>query len=377
MQKLSKTTTNSNVRCHIRGDHMHSWYDIVQMMKTWVDNNIFDLPPLHEISEFLGYSYCYATKKFHQIEGISFQEYVTFHKLQQAALDLYTTKERILDISIRYGYSSQESFTRAFIKVFGITPATYRKMHKPTIQAEKCKLLINKQNQNENGGIKMKLYVKQMYDWNFYAYFAEDVDEKYWDYFKDSLWWQIGNNFVKQYADVKDFEYCAQNFTKYGEIAIKQQLKLLPTPWKKSLDLLIVEMEKLNVDWYIHGSTAMALWNINVSPKNIDICIPNYSDFDKVRNHFYKSAYQPFERCENWVASGLGYVFLEAAIEFSFGNKELEPYDMSTLHQVNYNGKHIYISNLHMLKRDNEHLNRPERVSLIERKMEKLLSENT
>ena len=58
----------------------------------------------------------------------------------------------------------------------------------------------------------MKLYVKQMYDWNYYACYAEDVDEKYWNYFKTELWWQLGNGFIKTYDNVEGFEYCAKNF---------------------------------------------------------------------------------------------------------------------------------------------------------------------
>lgn len=83
----------------------------------------------------------------------------------------------------------------------------------------------------------MKIYVKQMYDWNYYAYFAEEVEEKYWDYFKSGLWWQIGNSFTKSFDNVQDFEYCAEDFAKYGETSIKQQLKILPAPWEKALDL--------------------------------------------------------------------------------------------------------------------------------------------
>jgi len=29
------------------------------------------------------------------------------------------------------------------------------------------------------GGMEIKVCVKQMYDWNCYAYFAEDVEQKY------------------------------------------------------------------------------------------------------------------------------------------------------------------------------------------------------
>lgn len=212
----------------------------------------------------------------------------------------------------------------------------------------------------------MKLYVKQMHDWNCYAYYAEDVDPQYWDYFQDGLWWQLGNSFIKTFDNIKDFSYCAENFAKYGEISIKQSLKLIPAPWEKALILLIPEMQKIGVDWYIHGSTAMALWGIDVVPKDVNISIPNYADFDKVRNHFYKLAIQPFERCDNWVACGLGSIFLEANIGFSFHNREAQPHDMQNYHKLMYHDKPIYLSTLEMLKQDNLHYSRPKRVELIE-----------
>jgi len=215
----------------------------------------------------------------------------------------------------------------------------------------------------------MKLYVKQMYDWNSYAYFAEDVAEEHWEYFKNSLWWQIGNSFIKQYADVENFTYCAENFAKHGETAVKQQLKMLPTPWEKALDLFIPEIEKLGVYWYVHGSAAMALWGIDVSPKDVNIIVPNSSDFDKVRNHFYRYAIKPIERCENWLMSGLGEIFMEAAVEIAFHNKELEPFNMDTLGKAAYKGAEIYLSSLEMLRQDNLNFNRPERVDAIEEKI--------
>jgi len=353
---------------------LYTWYDMIQIMKIWIDENMEEIPPLSKMAERLGYSYFYTTKKFHEIEGLSLREYIANRKIRQAAVDLYTTTEKMVDIAIRYGYSSQEAFTRAFSKVFEITPAAYRKMQKPTSSAEKSALLgISGQTKPIlfDGGKDMKLYVKQMYDWNCYAYYAEDVNEQYWEYFKSSLWWQLGNHFIKQYDNVKDFEYCAENFTKYGETAIKQQLKILPTPWEKALDLFISEIKKLNVDWYIHGSTAMALWGIDVVPKDVNIIVPNYSDFDKVRNHFYKLAITPIERCEDWLMSGGGQIFMDAAIGIWFHNKELEPYDMSKLGKVVHNGEDVYVSSLDMLKQDNENYNRPERVALISERMKR------
>ena len=215
----------------------------------------------------------------------------------------------------------------------------------------------------------MKLYVKQMCDWNCYAYYAEDVDEKYWGYFKSGYWWQIGNTFIKPYDNVADFEYCADNFTKNGELFIKQCLKMIETPWEKALDLFIAEMKGVGAPWYIHGSVALALWDIDVAPRNLDIIIPNCSDFDNVRDVFSKFAIVPIERCDNWVMSGGGDIFLEAPISIYFNNKELEPYDMNWLQKIDYKGEEIYISTLEMLKQNNEFYGRPERVKLIEERM--------
>ena len=215
----------------------------------------------------------------------------------------------------------------------------------------------------------MKLYVKQMYDWNCYAYYAEDVDRRYWSYFEKELWWQFGNGFIKVFDNVKGFSYCAEKFAKYGEISVNQMLRISPAPWKKALNFAVLEMKKVGVDYFICGSTAMALWGIEVKPRDINIVVPNYSDFDKVSEHFYKLAIQPFERCENWVASGLGRIFSEANIGFSFGNKALKPYDMHQHHQLVYNGESVYVSTLEMLKHDNKCYSRPERARLIEEKM--------
>ena len=130
--------------------------------------------------------------------------------------------------------------------------------------------------------------------------------------------------------------------------------------------MLIPEMKRLDVDWYVHGSVALALWGIYVAPKDVNIIIPNESDFDKVRKHFYQQAIKPFERCDNWIMSGLGQTFLEAVIGFSFHNKELEPFDMNKLGKVVYQGETVYVSSLEMLRQDNERFNRPERVRQIE-----------
>lgn len=216
----------------------------------------------------------------------------------------------------------------------------------------------------------MKLYSKQMCSYNCYALYAENVEPEYHDYFRGELWWQLGDGFIKTYDNVEGMAYCAENFNKYGYESIGQRLKISSCPWQGALKEFIPEMKKTGADWYIHGSTAMALWGIDVIPRNINVCVPNYDDFDRVKNHFMRLAVQPFQRCENWVASDLGSIFLKANIGFSFGNRANERFNLQSLKKCGFGGEEIYISTLEMLREDNIGYNRPERVKLIEEKMQ-------
>ena len=132
---------------------------------------------LSRLSDYSGYSPFYLSRKFHELEGISLKEYLLISKIQHAARQLIETDYRIIDIAMRHGYSSQEAFTRAFMKVYGITPWSYRKLQKPSPNSVRSRLLHSVGFTKPIGGMDMKIYVKQMYDWNYYAFFAEDVDE--------------------------------------------------------------------------------------------------------------------------------------------------------------------------------------------------------
>lgn len=59
--------------------------------------------------------------------GIPLSEYICRRRLTLAALDLQNTEERILDIAVKYGYSSSDAFSRAFGTMHGVTPSQARK----------------------------------------------------------------------------------------------------------------------------------------------------------------------------------------------------------------------------------------------------------
>jgi AraC family transcriptional regulator len=53
-------------------------------------------------------------------------EYIRRRKLTLAARDIRAENTKIIDVALKYGYESPAAFTRAFSKLFGITPSSAR-----------------------------------------------------------------------------------------------------------------------------------------------------------------------------------------------------------------------------------------------------------
>ncbi|MDE5860127.1 MAG: AraC family transcriptional regulator [Oscillospiraceae bacterium] len=88
---------------------------------------------LRTLSQKLGYSEFYVARKFKEISGINFKDYLRRRKLAFALKDIRDSKRGILDIALDYGFSTHEAFTRSFKAMYGITPCEYRKKPVPLV----------------------------------------------------------------------------------------------------------------------------------------------------------------------------------------------------------------------------------------------------
>lgn len=66
-------------------------------------------------------------KMFRYVFRIGVGDYITRRRLSKAANDLRQGEKSVLDIAMSYGYGSAEAFTRAFSRLWGVTPTAYRK----------------------------------------------------------------------------------------------------------------------------------------------------------------------------------------------------------------------------------------------------------
>lgn len=58
--------------------------------------------------------------------GYTLGEYIRLRRLSLAGAELVSSKEKVIDVALKYGYDSPDSFAKAFQKFHGITPSETR-----------------------------------------------------------------------------------------------------------------------------------------------------------------------------------------------------------------------------------------------------------
>lgn len=102
---------------------------VIETMVNWIDENITKEPTLEKMADYIGYSHYYCSSQFHEAVGRTFKQYVSERRLNYAFLEVKEPGEKLINIALKYGYSSQAAFTRAFVSNFGLTPNQCRKDH--------------------------------------------------------------------------------------------------------------------------------------------------------------------------------------------------------------------------------------------------------
>lgn len=92
----------------------------------YIEENLTGEISYETISKIAGCSVYNFQRMFTYIADKPLSEYIRNRRLTMAAFDLLNSTERIIDISLKYGYESQDSFTRAFKNFHGVLPSSVR-----------------------------------------------------------------------------------------------------------------------------------------------------------------------------------------------------------------------------------------------------------
>jgi len=104
---------------------MHAWEQI-QITVDYIEEHISEEIDIEDLSKLASLSMFYYQRLFARLVKRPVMEYVKLRRLAKASEALPDKSRRILDIALDYGFSSHETFTRAFKDAFGMTPEEYR-----------------------------------------------------------------------------------------------------------------------------------------------------------------------------------------------------------------------------------------------------------
>lgn len=103
------------------------WTSGIQAALDYVEEHLTDEIDYEMVAKQAWSSSFHFQRVFGILCGYSLGDYIRMRRLSLAAEDLTKGDERVLDVALRYGYETPESFSRAFAKFHGITPIEAKK----------------------------------------------------------------------------------------------------------------------------------------------------------------------------------------------------------------------------------------------------------
>ncbi len=103
------------------------WIERLNSAVNYIEENIKDTLNLEEVSRIACCSTYHFQRMFAYIADIPLSEYIRRRRMSLAAVDLQSGAEKVIDISLKYGYDSPTAFNRAFKSVHGISPSQAKK----------------------------------------------------------------------------------------------------------------------------------------------------------------------------------------------------------------------------------------------------------
>ncbi len=110
------------------GSHLN---EVAEAAKRYVQARVETGVVPEDAAKAANYSLKQLNRIFSLYTGMTLAEYVRWSKLAKALFEVRHGDAPLIDIALKYGYQTQEGFTRAFKDHFAVTPGDYRKSRHP------------------------------------------------------------------------------------------------------------------------------------------------------------------------------------------------------------------------------------------------------
>ena len=99
------------------------WIQEIQRAIDYVEANLTEKIDIEEVAEKAYSSSFHFQRVFSVMCGFSIGDYVRMRRLSLAGEELSKGNAKIIDVALKYGYDTPESFSRAFTRFHGVSPS--------------------------------------------------------------------------------------------------------------------------------------------------------------------------------------------------------------------------------------------------------------
>ncbi|PPK81946.1 AraC family transcriptional regulator [Lacrimispora xylanisolvens] len=102
------------------------WIERLNSAINYIEEHLTDEIDFDEISKITLCSSYHFQRMFAYMADVPLSEYIRRRKMSRAAADLQDASNKVIDVSLKYGYDSPTAFNRAFQRIHGIAPSEAR-----------------------------------------------------------------------------------------------------------------------------------------------------------------------------------------------------------------------------------------------------------
>ena len=100
-----------------------NWMENLQSAIAYIEENLTEEIKVRDVAEKAYVSEFHFQRIFSALCGISVGEYIRNRRLSIAGSELATTDAKVIDVALKYGYESPDSFAKAFKQFHGVLPS--------------------------------------------------------------------------------------------------------------------------------------------------------------------------------------------------------------------------------------------------------------
>ena len=105
---------------------MKDWIEGFQASIDFMEQNLTEPLAIETIAGRAAMSPFYYQRIFGALCGMTVGDYIRARRMTLAAQELAGSSAKVIDVAVKYGYDSPDSFARAFARFHGVTPSAAR-----------------------------------------------------------------------------------------------------------------------------------------------------------------------------------------------------------------------------------------------------------